>query len=146
MLLQPILSSRNLISTFTCFTRSRCLKLIFLLQYRCRNLIFDDTNLPKTAVVIPFHDEWPSILLRTVYSLINRTPRHLLKEIILVDDASSLGKRILSFLFISQASFFSFDILRICWNLQKSWTLRQGDHPSFVKLLEKQDSLLDQMR
>lgn len=56
----------------------------------CRDLVFDESNLPTTAVVIPFHNEWPSILLRTIYSLINRTPHRLLKEIILVDDASSL--------------------------------------------------------
>ncbi|XP_070176382.1 polypeptide N-acetylgalactosaminyltransferase 13-like isoform X2 [Littorina saxatilis] len=49
-------------------------------------------DLPTTSVIIPFHDEWYSVLLRTVYSVINRTPRHLLWEIILVDDASSMRK------------------------------------------------------
>ncbi|CAG2204784.1 GALNT [Mytilus edulis] len=53
----------------------------------CKNIIYSN-DLPKTSIIIPFYDEWPSILIRTVYSIINRTPRHLLQEIILVDDYS----------------------------------------------------------
>lgn len=57
----------------------------------CQNVKYATENLPQVSVIIPFHNEWPSLLLRTVYSIINRSPRHSIKEIIMVDDASTLG-------------------------------------------------------
>ncbi|KAL2083936.1 hypothetical protein ACEWY4_019454 [Coilia grayii] len=53
----------------------------------CKNKLYPD-DLPRTSVVIVFHNEAWSTLLRTVQSVISRSPRKLLEEIVLVDDAS----------------------------------------------------------
>ncbi|XP_039479148.2 putative polypeptide N-acetylgalactosaminyltransferase 10 [Drosophila santomea] len=47
-------------------------------------------NLPNVTVIMAFHDEQLSVLLRSMTSIINRSPVELLKQIVLVDDDSNL--------------------------------------------------------
>ncbi|CAN7998387.1 unnamed protein product [Ixodes pacificus] len=46
-------------------------------------------ELPTASVVVCFYNEAWSTLLRTVHTVLGRTPRHLLHELILVDDNST---------------------------------------------------------
>ena len=54
----------------------------------CRNKRYYK-HLPKASIVIPFHNEHWSTLLRTVYGVLEKSPPTLIEEIILVDDYSS---------------------------------------------------------
>lgn len=45
-------------------------------------------NLPKVSVILSFYNEPFSMLMRTVYSILFRSPEELLEEILLVDDCS----------------------------------------------------------
>ncbi|XP_055990767.1 polypeptide N-acetylgalactosaminyltransferase 11 [Sorex fumeus] len=55
----------------------------------CRDKSYPD-ELPVASVVICFYNEALSALLRTVHSVLDRTPPQLLHEVILVDDDSDL--------------------------------------------------------
>ncbi len=54
----------------------------------CRHWVYP-YDLPSTSVIIVFHNEGFSVLMRTVHSVLNRTPKHILHEILLVDDFSN---------------------------------------------------------
>lgn len=63
---------------------------------QCWNLKYY-AHLPKVSVIITFSDTLMSVLLRTIHSVINRSPKEILKEIILVDEASSSSNCCLKF-------------------------------------------------
>ncbi|KAL5006875.1 hypothetical protein ScPMuIL_015681 [Solemya velum] len=52
----------------------------------CGDIVYK--NLPDVSVIICFTDESWSVLLRSVHSVIDQSPPHILREIILVDDFS----------------------------------------------------------
>uniref|UniRef100_A0A8C2NZV6 Polypeptide N-acetylgalactosaminyltransferase n=1 Tax=Capra hircus TaxID=9925 RepID=A0A8C2NZV6_CAPHI len=59
-----------------------------LRQEECKYWHYDE-NLLTASIIIVFHNEGWSTLMRTVHSVIKRTPRKYLAEIVLIDDFSN---------------------------------------------------------
>ncbi|XP_074593386.1 polypeptide N-acetylgalactosaminyltransferase 11-like isoform X2 [Brevipalpus obovatus] len=58
----------------------------------CKNKTYSSLNsLPKSSIIICFYNEAPSVLKRTIFSILNRSQKELIKEIILIDDHRSLS-------------------------------------------------------
>ena len=60
-------------------------------NFRCKSIQYPK-KLPTASVVIIFHNEAWSPLLRTAYSVVNRSPPEYLHEVILLDDFSDRRK------------------------------------------------------
>lgn len=71
----------------------------------CRNMKYSE-NLPMASIIIVFHNEAMSMILRTIYSIYNRSPQHLVGEIIIVDDCSDIGNKH----FPNSSALFLFDL------------------------------------
>jgi hypothetical protein len=79
----------------------------------CKNLTYPEDQ-PPASIIMVFHNEALSMILRTVVSILNFSPPRLLKDIVLVDDCSTHGLGFFYFLIFGQfLNLFSFYIFHI---------------------------------
>ncbi|KAE9553228.1 hypothetical protein FO519_003578 [Halicephalobus sp. NKZ332] len=60
-------------------------------HHLCKDQVYSEV-LPSASIVICYFNELPSVLIRMVNSIIDRTPKELVTEILLVNDCSDLDK------------------------------------------------------
>lgn len=53
----------------------------------CRSAVYAE-NLPKVSIILSFYNEPFTMVMRTIYSILKRSPLELIEEIILLDDCS----------------------------------------------------------
>ena len=70
--------------TFKLFHKYK--NIILFSYFRCLSHVFPP-DLPTTSIVIVFHNEGNSTLLRTLTSIVSKSPIEFIQEIIMVDDA-----------------------------------------------------------
>ena len=56
----------------------------------CKQRKYPD-DMPSASVIMVFYNEAASVVLRTVHSVLNKSPPYLIHEILLYDDQSDLG-------------------------------------------------------
>lgn len=97
----------------------------------CRSKSYQVGELPTTSVIIVFHNEAWSTLMRTVYSVINRSPRRVLTEIILVDDASQRCKYLSPMLIIIICK----SVNNSPWKSSSLKVFQSGTNVQFLKIM-----------
>lgn len=60
-------------------------------HHTCKERKYPD-DMPSASVIMVFYNEAPSVVLRTVHSVLNKSPTYLIHEILLYDDASDLDE------------------------------------------------------